>query len=71
MFKLLRKVLIGLLLVIVAVIGYYFLSNPTYKRQLVQKAQEVKEDLHEEKKMAWSGTAVTWLPSSISRTPSR
>ncbi len=59
MFKLLRKVLIGLLLVAIGAIGYYFLSNPVYQRELVQKAEEVKEDLGDDKKKpAWSGTAV-------------
>jgi endonuclease YncB( thermonuclease family) len=59
MFKLLRKVLIGLLLVIVSTIAFYFLHNPLYRRELAQKAEEVKEDLHDEKKKpAWSGPAV-------------
>jgi endonuclease YncB( thermonuclease family) len=53
-----RKALIGLLLLGAAGTGYYFLHNPTYRRGLVQTAEEVKEDLGPEKKSVWNGTAV-------------
>jgi endonuclease YncB( thermonuclease family) len=58
MFRRMRKILIGLLLLGAAGAGYYFVHNPTYRRGLVQTAEEVKEDLSPEKKYAWSGTAV-------------
>ena len=58
MFRRMRKIVIGLLLLGAAGVGYYFLHNPFYRRELVQTAVEVKEDLSPEKKYAWSGTAV-------------
>ena len=53
-----RKIVIGLLLLGTAGMIYYFLHNPFYRRELVQTAEEVKEDLSPEKKIPWSGTAV-------------
>lgn len=58
MFRRMRKIAIGLLLLAVAGVGYYFLHNPEYRRGLVQTAQEVKEDLSPEKRYPWNGTAV-------------
>ena len=58
MFRLMRKIVIGLLLLGVGGAAYYFLHNPTYRRGLVQTAEEVKEDLGPEKRYAWSGLAV-------------
>lgn len=59
MFKLLRKVLVALLLVVIGAIAYHFLGNADYRREIVQKAEEAKEVLKEEKKsFPWSGTAV-------------
>ena len=59
MFKLLRKVLIFLLVVIAGLVGWHFLGNPVYQRELVQKAEEVKENLGDsQKKPAWTGTVV-------------
>ncbi len=40
------------------ILAYHYLGNPAYQRKLVQKAEEVKEDLHNEKKVRWSGTVV-------------
>ncbi len=53
-----RRILIGVLLLAAGGVGYYFLHNPFYRRELVQTAQEVKDDLSPDKKYAWSGTAV-------------
>lgn len=58
MFWRMRKIAIGLLLLAVAGVGYYFLHNPEYRRGLVQTAQEVKEDFSPEKRFPWNGTAV-------------
>ena len=59
MFKLLRKILIILLLVILGAIAYHYLSNADYRREIVQKAEEAREVLKEEKKsFPWTGTAV-------------
>lgn len=58
MFKNIRKLLILVALLIVAGVAYYFLSNPNYRRELSQRAVEVKEDLGDARKPAWSGTAV-------------
>src|SRR5690242_16709479 len=58
MFKVLRKVLIGLLLLVVGAIGYHFLSSAHNRRTIVQKAEEVKEDLQDEKLIRWRGTVV-------------
>ena len=58
MFRRMRKIMIGLLLLGAAGVVYYFLHNPFYRRELVQTAEEVKEDISSEKKVAWSGTAV-------------
>jgi micrococcal nuclease len=58
MFRLLRKALLVTLVLIVAAIAYHFLGNPGYRRELTQKAEEIKEGLQEDKKLAWSGVAV-------------
>lgn len=58
MFKLLRKAIIGLVVLIVAAIGYHFIGNPVYRRELAQKAEEVRDQLKDDKKFAWTGTAV-------------
>ena len=58
MFRLMRKIVVGLLLLGVGGAAYYFLHNPTYRRGLVQTAEEVEEDLGPEKRYAWSGLAV-------------
>lgn len=58
MFKLLRKAGIALLLLVAGLMAYYFLGNPNYRRQMGQKAEEIKEGLQDEKKFAWTGTAV-------------
>lgn len=58
MFKLLRKVIIGMVVVMLAAIGYYFLGNPVYRRELTQRAEEVKESIQDDKKFAWTGTAI-------------
>jgi micrococcal nuclease len=58
MFKLLRKAMIGLLVLILGAILYYFLGNPAYRRKLTQKAEEIQDQIKEEKRFAWSGTAV-------------
>src|SRR5262249_54572503 len=39
-------------------IPYYFLGNPIYRRDLTQKAEEIKEKVQDDKKFAWSGIAV-------------
>lgn len=58
MFNALRKAIIVLLVLILGGIGYHFLGNAAYRRELTQKAEEMKEKLHDEKKFAWAGTAV-------------
>jgi micrococcal nuclease len=58
MFKLLRKAIIGLLLLILGGVAYYFLGNAVYRRALTQKSEEIKERLQEQKRFAWTGTAV-------------
>lgn len=59
MFKLLRKILVVLLVALVGATAYYYLSNADYRREIVQKAEEAREELKEEKKgFPWSGTAV-------------
>jgi micrococcal nuclease len=58
MFKLLRKAMIGFLVLMLGAITYYFLGNPAYRRKLTQKAEEIQDRIKEEKRFAWSGTAV-------------
>lgn len=58
MFKLLRKALIALLVLILGAVIYHFLGNPVTRRELVQKTEELKEQLNGERKYAWTGTAV-------------
>ena len=58
MFRVMRKILVMLFLLALGGIGYHYLSNPAYQRQLLQKAEEVREQLQEEKSFAWSGSAV-------------
>jgi micrococcal nuclease len=58
MFKLLRKAIIGLLLLILGGVAYYFLGNPSYRRALTQESEEIKERLQDQKRFAWTGTAV-------------
>src|SRR5512133_4100547 len=58
MFKRLRYMLIGLTLVAVVALAYHFLGNPAYQRKIVQRAEEVREDLRDPKKARWSGTVV-------------
>lgn len=58
MFKLLRKIIIGVLVLVLAAIVYHFLHNPLYRRELKQEAEEIKEKIQDDKKIAWTGTAV-------------
>lgn len=58
MFRLIRRILIMLLLLIVGGVAYHFLSQPTYRRQILQKAAELREQVQGEKTYAWSGSAV-------------
>jgi endonuclease YncB( thermonuclease family) len=58
MFNLLRKILTGLAVLILGEILYYFMGNPLYRRELTQKAQEIKETVLDDKPIAWTGTAV-------------
>jgi micrococcal nuclease len=58
MFKLLRKVMIGLLVLMLGAITYYFLGNPAYRRKLTQRAEEIQDRIKDKKGFAWSGTAV-------------
>ena len=59
MFKLLRKILFLLLAAILGATAYHYLSNADYRRELVQKAEEAREVLKEDKKgVPWTGTAV-------------
>ncbi len=58
MFKVLRKVLIGLLLLVVGALGYHFLSSAHNRRAIVQKAEEVREELQDDKLIRWRGTVV-------------
>jgi endonuclease YncB( thermonuclease family) len=59
MFRLLRKGLIGFCVVAAGAIAYLCFSNAASRLAIVQKAEEVKEDLREsEKRYAWSGTAL-------------
>ena len=59
MFKILRKVLIGLFLACLAGTLYYFLSKPANRRALVQTAAELRERVQEtEKKPVWQGMVV-------------
>ena len=43
---------------IAGLVGYHFLGNPDYRRQLTQKTQEISEQVKGEQKFAWTGTAV-------------
>src|SRR5258707_273957 len=58
MFKLLRKAVIGVIVLILGAISYYFVGNPVYRRELTQSAEEIKERIQDDKKYAWTGTAV-------------
>jgi len=58
MFKLLRRVIIGILVLTAGLVAYHFLGNPDYRRQLTQKTQEISEQVKGEQKFAWTGTAV-------------
>ena len=58
MFKVLRKAIVVLLVLVLGGIVYHYLGNAAYRRQLVQKAEELNERLRDEKKFAWRGTAV-------------
>jgi endonuclease YncB( thermonuclease family) len=58
MFKLLRKSIFGVLILVVGVIAYHFLGNPAYRRQISQETEEIREKINDEKRFAWSGTAV-------------
>jgi endonuclease YncB( thermonuclease family) len=58
MFKLLRKSMIVVLILIAGVIVYYFLGNPAYRRQISQQTEEIRERINDDKKFAWLGTAV-------------
>jgi endonuclease YncB( thermonuclease family) len=58
MFKLLRKVLVGGLVLILGAIALYFLGNPANRRALTQRAEEIKERVQDDKKFVWTGTAV-------------
>src|SRR5438105_18905 len=58
MFRLLRKAIVGLVILILGAITYHFLGNPFYRRELTQKAEEISERLKDDKKSAWTGTAV-------------
>ena len=58
MFKLLRKAIVVVLVLIVAAVAYHYLGNPDYRREISQKSEEIKERINEEKKFAWTGTAV-------------
>jgi len=58
MFKLLRKLVLGVLLLAVGLVAYHFLGNPTYRRQLGQKTEEIAEYFKGQKPFAWNGTAV-------------
>jgi endonuclease YncB( thermonuclease family) len=58
MFKLLRKLIIAVLVLIPIVVAYHFLSNAAYRREISQKTEEIRERMNDEKKFAWTGTAV-------------
>jgi micrococcal nuclease len=58
MFELLRKIIIGVIALVLGAILCYFLGNPLNRRHLKQKAQEIKEKVEGDKKVAWTGTAV-------------
>ncbi len=58
MFKRLRYCWIGVLMMAGGTLVYYFLANPVYQRKLVQKAEEARESLHNDKRLRWSGTVV-------------
>jgi endonuclease YncB( thermonuclease family) len=59
MFKLLRKVVMVALLAIVGGVAFYFLSQPSYRREIAQTAEEFKEAVKDEKmRPIWKGTAV-------------
>jgi endonuclease YncB( thermonuclease family) len=59
MFKVLRKTLIVLLVGSMGVVAYAYLRNADHRRQIAQTAEELREDLKEEKRgYAWTGTAV-------------
>jgi micrococcal nuclease len=58
MFKRLRRFFIIVFVVGVGAVAYHYLGNPAYQRKIVQTAQEVREDLRDEKKQRWSGTVV-------------
>jgi endonuclease YncB( thermonuclease family) len=57
-FKLLRKVIIGVLVLIVGTVAYHYLGNPGYRRRLAHSAEEIKERIQDDKRYAWTGTAV-------------
>lgn len=59
MFKLIRKALIVLLFGSIGAIAYAYLRNADHRREIAQRAEEVREDLQENKRgFSWTGTAV-------------
>ena len=58
MFKLLRKAIVVAVVLVLAAVAYHYLGNPDYRRDLTQKTEEIRERINDEKKFAWTGTAV-------------
>src|SRR6266536_1128023 len=58
MFKLLRKAIIGLGILLLGAIAYYLLSDPVYRHKLTQKSEEISERIKDDKKFLWTGTAI-------------
>ena len=58
MFKVLRKAIILIVVFMLAAVVYHYLGNPEYRRNIAQKSEEIRERINDEKKFAWTGTAV-------------
>ena len=58
MFKVLRKALIVVVVLMIAAVVYHYLGNAQYRREIAQKSEEIRERINDEKKFAWTGTAV-------------
>ena len=63
MFRLLRKALILLGVIVVSMVAYRYLSNPDDRRNLIQTAEELKEGLPQEKK-SFPGPGPPWWSKS-------
>ncbi|HTL16386.1 MAG TPA: thermonuclease family protein [Patescibacteria group bacterium] len=62
MFKVLRKALILVVVLMLGAAVYHYVGNAEYRREIAQKSEEIREKINDEKKFAWTGTAVVLEP---------